>query len=185
MGDGARGREAEGTGGQRLLHDGLHGLDVLGRGRFVVRAPITHDVGADGSVGHLRSHIDRPLPVSQRVEILREALPPPGHAFGQRRAGDVFHAFHQADEPVVSVGARRGKADAAISHHQRGHPVPAARSEHFVPRRLAVVVGVDVYPARRHEQAVGVDRLATLLPREVSHIDDVAVVDGHVGRAGF
>ena len=66
----------------------------------------------------------------------------------QRGAGDVLHALHQADEPLVAIRGHRREADAAVAHHDGGDAVPAARRELLVPRGLAVVVRVDVDEAR-------------------------------------
>ena len=126
---GARGGEAERAGPDRLEHDGPHGRDVLGGRRLVAGAPLAHDVGPHGAVGHLGADVDRPAPLLQRVEVLREGLPLPLDPLGQRRAGDVLDALHEADEPVVAVGLGRGEADAAVAHHEGGHAVPRRRGE--------------------------------------------------------
>ena len=75
--------------------------------------------------------------------------------FVQRGARDVLDAFHQLDEPVVVGRAHGREADAAVAHHDGGDAVPRRRRELAVPRGLAVVVGVDVDEAGRHERAVG------------------------------
>ncbi len=104
-------------------------------------------------------------------------------AFGQGGAGDVLDPFHQPDEPVVAVRARRGEADAAVAGDDGRHPVPRAGGEDLVPRGLPVVVGVDVDPARRDQGAVGVDGPAGRHPVEHAHGGDAAAVDGHVSGA--
>jgi choline dehydrogenase-like flavoprotein len=68
-------------------------------------------------------------------------------AFGERGAGNVFHAFHQTDEPVAFVRRDRCEAHAAVAHHGGGHAMPAGGREVGVPGGLAVVVGVNVHPA--------------------------------------
>src|SRR5205823_3331334 len=73
--------------------------------------------------------------------------------------GDVLHALHEADEPVPVKGADGGEADAAIAEHDGGHTRVGGREQVRVPRGLAVVVGVDVDPARRHQGPGGVDLL--------------------------
>ena len=79
--------------------------------------------------------------------------------------------------------AGRGEPDAAVAHDDGGHPVPARRRDLRVPGGLAVVVGVDVDPARRDEEAVGVDDAAG---RAVDLADggDDAAVDGDVAGPG-
>ena len=157
VGDGPRGREAERTGADGFLHQLLHGGDVLGGGHLVPGAAVAHDVGAHRAVGDLRAHVHGPLPSTQGVEVLGEALPLPPHPLGQRGAGDVLDPLHETDQPVVAVGAGRGEAHAAVAGDDGGDPVPAAGGEDLVPRGLAVVVGVDVDPARRDQQPFGVD----------------------------
>ena len=56
--DGARGGNAERAGINTFAHELLHLVDVLGVGGLVHRAALTHDVGADGAVGHLRAHVE-------------------------------------------------------------------------------------------------------------------------------
>src|SRR5262249_4994985 len=47
--------------------------------------------------------------------------------------------------------------DSTIPHDRGRDPVPAGWSEARVPGRLAIIVGMDVDKARRHELASGVD----------------------------
>ena len=77
VGDRPRGGEAEGPGGDGVLHDGLHRLDVLGGGRLVAGAPLAHDVGAHRAVGDLGADVDGPAPAVEGVEVLGEGLPVP------------------------------------------------------------------------------------------------------------
>ena len=181
--DGARRREAEGAGLQRLAHERGHLLDVLGRGLLVLRAALAHHVGAHRAVGYLGADVDRAGHALDGVEVLREALPLPADALGQRRAGDVLDALHQLDQVVLLAGPDGREAHAAVAHHDGGDAVPARRREVRVPGDLAVVVGVDVDPARGHEQALGVD-----LPAALAHVaadgDDAVAVDGDVARRG-
>ncbi len=184
---GARGGEAEGAGADGLEHNGAHGLDVLGRGRLVAGAPLAHDVGPHRRVRDLGADVDRPAPLLERVEILGEGLPLPLDPLGQRRAGDVLDALHEADEPVVAVGLGRREPDAAVAHDERRDAVPRRRGELGVPGDLAVVVGVDVDPSRGHQEAAGLDDLGgTALDR--AHVGDAAGIDRDIGctcrRAG-
>ena len=73
-------------------------------------APLAHDVGPHRAVGDLGADVDRPAPPLQRVEVLGEGLPLPLDPLGERRAGDVLDALHEADEPVVAVGLRPGRS---------------------------------------------------------------------------
>ena len=59
------------------------------------------------------------------------------------------------------ASARTGReADAAVAHDRGGHAVPARRRHPFVPRRLPVVMRMDVDEARGDQQPGGVDLLA-------------------------
>ncbi len=184
VGDGARGREAQCAGGDRLLHHLLHGGDVLMGGRLVAGPPLAHHVGAHGAVGDLGPDVDRPPASVEGVQVLGECLPVPRHALGQGRAGDVLDPLHQPDQPLVAVGTGRGEPDPAVAGDQRGHAVPAARGQHLVPGGLTVVVGVDVDPARGDQQPVGLDGADRLLPPVVADAGDDAVADGDVRGAG-
>src|SRR5262249_8827495 len=69
----------------------------------------------------------------------------------------VLDAFHQLNEPVVIRRSNRSKSHPAIPHHCCCDSVPARWSQPFIPGRLAIIVGMNVYKARRHELASGVD----------------------------
>ncbi len=180
---GPRGREAEGA---RL--DGLRGQpphlpDLPGRGpRFVVRSPVAHHVPSQRRVGDLRRDVDRVRRRLQGVEVLGEGLPLPPDALVQRGAGDVLHALHERDQPLPLVRPDRGKAHAAVAHHHGRDTLPRRRRDQRVPGGLPVVVRVDVDPAGRHQEPVGVE----LVPagcRQRADLGDAPVVDGHVGAA--
>ena len=131
------------------LHDGPHGVDVLGVGRLVAGPALAHDVGPHRTVGDLGADVDGPAAAAPRASRYSGKV---SHshvdALGQGRAGDVLDALHEPDEPVVAVGPGRGEADPAVAGDDGGDPVPDARGEDLVPGGLAVVVGVDVDPAR-------------------------------------
>ena len=139
-------------------------------------------------MGHLGGHVDGVRARTEHVEVLPEGLPlPPGHPNAERGAGDVLHALHEVDQRGVVVGAHRGEADAAVAHHEGRDPVRRRGLECVVPGRLAVVVGVDVDEAGRHERAVGVEDLTGRLV-DRADLDHEAVSHGDVGgvrrRAG-
>jgi hypothetical protein len=95
-------------------------------------------------------------------------------------ASAVLDALHEPDEPVVAVAPGGREADSAVAGHRGGHAVPARRREVRVPGGLAVVVGVYVDEARRHQQPVGVDLppAGGVDPADLHHH---AVVDRDVG----
>ena len=140
-----------------LLDDGGHGRDVLGGGGLVPGAPLPHHVGPHRAVGDLGADVERLGRALHGVEVLGEGLPVPADALGQRGAGDVLDALHQADQPLVAVRVHRREADAAVAHDHGGDAVPARRREQRVPGDLAVEVGVDVDEAGGDQQAVGVE----------------------------
>ena len=69
-------------------------------------------------------------------------------ALVEHGAGDVLDAFHQLDEPAVVGRVHRREADAAVAGDDGGDAVPRRRDHALAPRRLPVVVGVDVDEAR-------------------------------------
>ena len=136
-----------------------HRLDVLGRGRLVAGAPLAHHVGPHGAVGHLGADVDG---LGQAVDARRgtRGRSPTPHWMPADRAAPGMSSTPSI-RPMshsCAVGRARGEADAAVAHHDGGDAVPARRRQQRVPRDLAVVVGVDVDEAGRHEGAVGVDR---------------------------
>ena len=96
---------------------------MFGR-RFVAGAAIAHHIGAHGAMRDVRRDIDGAPALGQRVHIFGEGFPIPGHAFGQRGAGNVLDTFHEADQPVMLVGFGRRETDAAIAHDDGGDAVP-------------------------------------------------------------
>ena len=176
--DGARGRRADGAGVHRLAHDRGHLGDLLGA-RNVVGTALTQDEGPQRAVRDEAGHVEHPVGPFHLVEVLPEGLPVPVHALGQRGAGDVLHALHELNQPFPVRVPGRCEADAAIAHHDGGHPVPPRRRDLGVPGGLAVVVGVDVDPARRDQPALGVD-LAAGGALDLAGRGDDAAVDGDV-----
>ena len=83
--------------------------DVVGGGGLVGRAALAHDERAHGAVRDLRGDVEGARELVEHVEVLADGLPVPADGLAQRRAGDAFDAFHEADEPVVAVG--RGGAN--------------------------------------------------------------------------
>ena len=136
----------------RAMH--AHLGDVFRRRGFAVRAAFAHHVDAQRRVRQLRGDVHVEAALRQIVEILRERLPVPRQTFVQRRAGNVFDAFHQFDQQVVVGAFDRREADAAVAHHDGRHAVVIRRRHPRRPRRLAVVVRVNVDEARRHDRAV-------------------------------
>ena len=152
-------RESDGPVPQGLGRQGAHGRAVLRRRLLQPGGPLAHDVEAQSAVGELRAQVDVVRTPFHRVEILPEALPGPVDPLVEHRARDVLDPFHERDQAGVRVRPHRREADATIAHDRRRDPVPAGRRHPFVPRRLPVVVGVDVDEAGGDQQPAGVDLL--------------------------
>jgi hypothetical protein len=131
-------------------------------------------------VRHLRGDVERPALAVQRVEIFGKAFPLPIDALGQGGAGDIFDTLHQADQEIMPVGAGGRETDAAIAHQDSGDAMPERRRQLRIPGDLAVIVGMDVDPAGRDQQAVGMDRLACR-GRDPPDLGDAAVLNGDIG----
>ncbi len=129
VGDRARRRHAERAGLHALLRDAGHGRDVVGGGGLVARSAVAHHVATHCTVGHLRADVEHEGLRVEEVEEFGKGLPAPADALRQRGAGDVLHALHEADQPLVTVGCGRREAHTAVPHHHRGHPVPTRRGE--------------------------------------------------------
>ena len=181
---GARGREAARARLQRLPDDVGHEADILLARRLVGDAARAHRIGPDGAMRHLCGNVDGARTRLQRVQIFGEALPVPGKALGERRARNILHALHHADQRMVRVRAGGREADAAIAHHHRGDAVPAGRRELVVPGRLAVIVGVDIDEAGRHQRAGRVD-LAPAGPGLAAGLGDAPAIDRDIAGEGI
>ena len=155
----ARGREAERAGLDRLAaascgHRARCRRRSPARG-CAPRSPITCRRSAPcGTCTATSTSNGRPSSASRNsgndCQSQRQALV-------EHDAGDVLDALHQLDEPVVVGRAHRREADAAVAGDDGGDAVPRRRDHPLAPRRLPVVVGVDVDEAGRHQQPVGVD----------------------------
>ena len=119
----------------------------------------------------------------QRIEIFGEGFPVPLHALRQRGPGNVFHAFHQADQPFVLVGTRRSETDTAIAHDDGRYAVPARRGHFLVPGRLSVVMRVNVDEAGGDQVTLRIDFLGGVAA-DVAHLGDEPVLHGEIpGKA--
>src|ERR1700733_13487874 len=79
--------------------------------------------------------------------------------------------------------AHRRETDAAVAEQDRGDTVPGRRRQHRIPRRLPIVMRVDVDPAGRDQQAVSV----YLTPAGASlaaDLGDLVAVECYVAGVG-
>ena len=179
MQHGARRRESERACTHAFLDDAPHFLDVLfGRDRTGALALAEH-VGPHRTVRHMRTHIDGARQFLQSVEILGEGFPVPFHPFGQRGAGNVLDAFHQADEPFMLVALGGCETDAAIAHDDRRHAMPARRRHFLVPGRLAIVMRMDVDKAGCDQMTARIDLLGGIAT-DFSNLGNEPVLDGDI-----
>ena len=176
---GAAGGEADGARLQGLLRQPAHGVDVLGRRLLAGDGALAHDIDPQGVVGELRRDVDGARQPRQRIEVIREALPVPFEAFGERDAGDVLHPLHQIDQRLVMLLANGSEAHAAIAEHDGRGAVPGGRCEDGIPGGLTVIVRVHVDPARRDDAPVGF-HLAPARTCLAADLDDAVAVDGDV-----
>src|SRR3984957_3374220 len=134
---------------------------------------------------HLHADVDCAFHFLDRVHVLGKTFPVPLNAFIERGAGNVFDAFHQADQKFFLARLDRREADAAVAHHQRGDAVPARRSEIRVPGDLAVVVGVDVDEAGGDEESGRVDFAPGRASRGADRSDLAAIDSDIADEAGL
>ena len=175
----ARGGKAE-----RARLDGLggklrHRLYVVRHGGFELRRPLAHHIGAQRRMRHLQSDIERQRRGFHGIHIVGKAFPVPLDAFDKRRTRNIFHALHQADQPVMPLRLAGRKAHAAIAENGGGHAVKGRGLEIGVPGDLAVIVGVDIHETRRDDLAARVDLLAPAIAHRADFGND-AIVDGDV-----
>jgi hypothetical protein len=107
-------------------------------GFLVGGAALAHDECANRTMRKMGAHIKHALHSRERVEVFAERLP------------------FEVDSSLEGLG--RNVLD---SVHRDA--VPARRREIRVPCDLAVIVCMDVDPARRDEQPIGGDLAAALL----------------------
>ena len=151
----ARCGEAEGTGFQRFLSQSRHGFNIIACRVFPIQPAVTHHVNAQGMMRELRADVQRAGHGFQSVKIFGEAFPIPFEPFGQRNAGDVFHAFHQINQRLMVAFLHRREANAAIAKQQSRHAMPGRRCELRVPSGLPIIMRMHLHPARRDQPAFG------------------------------
>ena len=181
--EGAGGGEADGARAHAFLHDGGHLRDVLGAGFLVLCPALAHHIAAHGPVRHLGGNVHGVGAAVERVEIAGEAFPFPLQTLGHGSAGNILHAFHQADQPFALFRGCGRKADAAIAHDGCGDAMPGGGRQRAVPGGLGVIMGVDVDPAGRHQRALRIN-LAGCRACDLAHFGDPVILDGDVAGEG-
>ena len=130
-------------------------------------------------MGEVRTNVEDARFRGEGIEVFGEGLPRPANALVQRRAWDVFDAFHELHEEVVAVGAYGCKADATVAEDGRRDTMPTRWGELMVPRRLPVIVGVGIDEAGSHQRAVGIEHFVGRAA-QCADLDDHAAGDGNV-----
>ena len=151
------GGEAQAAGLDRVVEQGDHRVELLGRG-LVADGVGAHHVAAQGAVADHEPGVDADAPV-EPVEVLAEALPVPVDPLLQGGERHALDPGHHAAQVVGVVGPERGQGEAAVAADDRGHAVDVGRGGERVPEELGVVVGVGVDEAGAHHQAGGVERV--------------------------
>ena len=153
VGGGGAAGEADGTAGHRLGDDGLHPIELVGRGGALVGL-LAHHVQARGGVPHVAAVVEGGAAATDRLEVLRERLElVPRHAHRQGVEAHVLHVLEGAGEDPDALGPDRRDGEAAVARHHGGDAVERRRREVGVPEHLGVVVRVDVDEARRDDVA--------------------------------
>src|SRR5689334_18365029 len=118
-----------------------------------------------------RADVDIVMVLVDSSEKLGECLPAPVERLAHDRSRDVLDTLHQFYEFLAMLGLAGREAYSAVAHHHRRDAVPGRRDEPAVPHRLGIVVSVDIYEARRHNAAPGLNLLRAPL-RHLSDRDD-------------
>jgi hypothetical protein len=177
----ARDRETEGAGLQGLAHDPSHGLE-LRVSRIALGAGLAHGVEADGRMTDERAHVDAE-PLSDRLHVLGERLPRPGHARLEHLHRDRLDVGQHARQLFALLRLDGGEGERAVADDDRGGAVVTGVGTERVPHDLRVVVAVVVHEARGHDTAVGLDHPAGRAV-EPSELHDLAAGHRHVTVEG-
>ena len=104
---GAGGREAQGTGRDRLVDRGAHRGDVVVGGRRLVEAALAHRVVSDRAVTDHPADVQALRPRLDRVEIVAVGLPVPVESRHDRVGRHVFDRLHELGEVSAVLGPAR------------------------------------------------------------------------------
>ena len=183
MGAGLGGGEAQPARGEGLGEQGAHGGDLV-VGRHLLAAVGAHDLAPQGAVPHQEPGVDA-QPAVQRVEVLPEGRPVPGHAVLEGGEGHPLDLGHHLADVVRVLGVDGGQREAAVAADDRRHAVHVGGGGQGVPEELRVVVRVRVDDTGDHGEPAGVELGGPGLV-DLPDGDDPAVADPDVGQAaGF
>ena len=176
----AAGGETQGSGTNAFLDNARHFGDIIGGGNCARHLTVAQHIGANRAVRNVGGNVNGARQFFQCGQIFGEGFPVPLHPLSECRAGNILNALHQADQPFVAVGARRGKSDTAIAHDNGGNAVPAGRSHFGVPSRLSVIMRVDVNKSGGDDFSARVNFFAALI-FDVADAGYQAAIDCDIG----
>ncbi len=182
VGAGLGGGEAQPSCGEGIGEQCTHGGDLV-VGRHLFPAGGAHDLAPQGAVAHQEAGVD-PEPALQRVEVLPEGRPVPGHAVLEGGEGHPLDLGHHLADVVGVLGVDGGQREAAVATDDRRHTVHVRGGGQGVPEQLGVVVRVRVDHTRHHGEPSGVELGGALLV-DLPDGDDPAVADPDVGQAAW
>src|SRR5262249_52630117 len=177
--DGARRRESESAGPDRVGRDPPHGGDVGFSCGLVADRALAHHIHTHGGVRQERAKIDVALFAVERSGVLGKCLPLPMQSLVHDWAWNVLHAFHELDQLLAIRRPAGRKADAAVAHHCGGDTMPRGRRQVAVPDGLAVVVGVNIDKTGGDNAPPGFD-LFQAVSLEASNSGNAPAADGNV-----
>ena len=166
------GGEAVGAVGHRLVHHALH-RGLLARGGRTARE--AHGGQPQRPVADELGHVQRDALALVTRQVVADGIPREIHA----RRHVEGEALHLA--PVLVRD--RGRREAAVADHLRGHALADLRLGAPVTPEPPVRMRVHVDEAGGDGAARRVDRAARGLGREIAHGGDMVAGDAHVGAA--
>ena len=153
-----RSRIAERTGLQSFPHDALHAPDLV-RPRRPFGGFRSEGIKAQRRMPQKNGHVDQRTLLFHDIEILGKRLEPPIVAETGLKRLDA-HALDILERPqdkAAMLLARRCDAEAAIAHHDRRHTVPRRDRQLPVPKKLRIVMRMDVDDAGSNHLPPGID----------------------------
>jgi hypothetical protein len=156
-----------------------HGPDLV-LGRLFGEGSLAHHVGAQGAVADIARVVDALGQAVQHVEEFGEGFPAPLDAGLHGGAADVLGPFEVAEHHVGFALAAWRQGESAIAHDHAGHALKAGAGADRIPEDLRVHVGVHVDEARRHDMALGVQRLGRRRAVEAADLGDLAILHADI-----
>ena len=172
----------EGSGLHGVVENLLHLVQfIIGdRGALTGRDHAQH-VAAQGREGDKAADVDAETLLVEAVHVFREGFPVPAHSLAHGLQRDGLDAVHHPHIEVPVFGAGGSEAEAALADGERRNTKPAGQRGIGVPVELGIVVGVQVYGARGHDAAAGVQFFYAATVDATANHRHPAVLDANVG----